>query len=257
MDKYVHRKEEENQKKIVQMNDNEIMEILYIKKIDDLKLKDIFGAKKKSSKASTREHKKYSARQFLVRKKRSLELMYTNGLNCYSMKIPNSDVQPPFNVSDITLSNNGKIILAYYSVSGNDQYLLKTFKQDPIDEYQFQQYQHSFNTERKLSRNIVFDKNDNIMEIKINLLSSQKKKLNQYSNFFVERDEELLQISIDKQIFWKSLFDPDNFLDRVMISGDGRLLLCGKVIIQLTATLDDIENIGVMSIKRDNQQVHY
>lgn len=42
-----------------------------------------------------------------------------------------------------------------------------------------------------------------------------------------------------------------------MTSGDGRLLLCGRVIIQLNDTFDDIDNIGVIYIVRDIQNVSY
>ena len=43
----------------------------------------------------------------------------------------------------------------------------------------------------------------------------------------------------------------------MIISEDERLLMCGKVIIQLNSSLDTIQNIGVMSIKRDLQIINY
>jgi len=46
--------------------------------------------------------------------------MYTNGLNYWVTKIKESEVDPPFIVSDIRISRNNKTIIAYYSVAGTD-----------------------------------------------------------------------------------------------------------------------------------------
>ena len=72
------------------------------------------GAKKKKDKKSS------MVRQFLVRKKNSLELMYTNGLTHWTDHVANSEVKPPFSISDVSLSSNNATIIAYYQVYGTD-----------------------------------------------------------------------------------------------------------------------------------------
>ena len=62
----------------------------------------------------------------------------------------------------------------------------------------------------------------------------------------------MLHIRIPKCIFYKELFDEHNFLARVMQSGDRRLLMCGKVVIQLNEALDEIDNIGVIEVDKQH-----
>lgn len=50
--------------------------------------------------------KKEMVRQFLIRKKCSLELMYTNGLTHWTDHVANSEVKLPFMISDVSLSKD-------------------------------------------------------------------------------------------------------------------------------------------------------
>ena len=84
---------------------------------------------------------------------------------------------------------------------------------------------------RKVTRNINFDNECKILEINIELSTSQKARAKPFDNIYADRIGQLLTIKIPKVIFWKELFDAHNFLERVMRSGDGRILMCGKVII--------------------------
>ena len=55
--------------------------------------------------------------------------MYTNGINHWTTRIPNSGVDLPFHISSITLSDDKRTIIAYYTVIGNgSQYFIKTFR---------------------------------------------------------------------------------------------------------------------------------
>ena len=96
-----------------------------------------------------------------------------------------------------------------------------------------------------------------MLEIKIELSTSHKAKTNPFNNIDADRVGQLLYVKIPKAIFWKELFDPNNFLERVMLSGDGRLLMCGKVVIQLNSTLDEIDQIGVIRVSKDLQILKY
>ena len=68
---------------------------------------------------------------FLVRRKRSLEIMYTNGLYHWVEPINNTRVHPPFIISDITLSQNNQKLFVFFTMSGNSaQVQIKTFYWD-------------------------------------------------------------------------------------------------------------------------------
>ena len=67
--------------------------------------------------------------EFLVRRKRSLEIMRTNGLNFQTTYIANSQVNAPIHISDSILSLNKRTIIAYYSMEGDDsQVSVKCFE---------------------------------------------------------------------------------------------------------------------------------
>jgi hypothetical protein len=67
-------------------NDNEICELVYMGK--SLKL----------------DAKNKAFTQFLVRRQKSLEIMFTNGLYFWSEYVPDSDASHPLEISDIILS---------------------------------------------------------------------------------------------------------------------------------------------------------
>lgn len=95
---------------------NEIQELIYMGKVQV------------NSKNSMSSEKSKNMRQFLIRRKKSLELMFTNGLNHTTSFIAHSEVQDPFHISDVMLSANNKSLIAYYSIQGNEsQVFVKTF----------------------------------------------------------------------------------------------------------------------------------
>jgi len=49
-----------------------------------------------------------------------------------------------------------------------------------------------------------------------------------------------MQIRIPQVIILNDLIDSSNPLERIMPSNDRRLILCGKIIIQLNSRMDDI-----------------
>lgn len=54
--------------------------------------------------------------QFLIRRKRSLELMYTNGLCHWVTEIKGSKVESPYIISDISLSQDNRILIVFCQV---------------------------------------------------------------------------------------------------------------------------------------------
>jgi hypothetical protein len=75
---------------------------------------------------------------------------------------------------------------------------------------------------------------------------------NPYENIIVDRTAGTLDIRIPAPIFYPGLFDHSNELERVIQSDNQRILMCGKVIIQLTKDLEDVQRIGCIVNRKDN-----
>ena len=41
-------------------------------------------------------------------------------------------------------------------------------------------------------------------------------------------------------------------MERVLLSGDGRILMCGRVLIQLNERKDEVEEIGAIVLEKDH-----
>ena len=59
-------------------------------------------------------------RQFMVRKLRHLEIIYTDGLEYWTVQVDQSEVKPPYYIADILMSNDNGILLSYSSIRGNE-----------------------------------------------------------------------------------------------------------------------------------------
>lgn len=66
-----------------------------------------------------------------------------------------------------------------------------------------------------------------------------------------------MSIKMPKQVFIRELQHDNNLLDRAMISEDGRLIMSGKVVIQLNVDLDEVANIGCFIFEKDNSLINY
>ena len=84
--------------------ENELMELIYMGKVyDSVDNKDV-----------------QCYRQILVRRKRCLQVMFTNGLMYMTYDVPGSFAQKPFIISDIMLNANGDKLIVFYSIIGKD-----------------------------------------------------------------------------------------------------------------------------------------
>ena len=74
-------------------DDNEIMEIVYIRKVEGIPGANVQNTLKaaKTWEEEAAQTKQF-CRQFLVRKCKSLEILYTNGINYWKVPIENSEV---------------------------------------------------------------------------------------------------------------------------------------------------------------------
>jgi len=108
---YKFKQNEEDIAKSLSKN-NEICEVIYTGRV--LRAKNI------DQKHANKSSESMMMRRFLIRRKISLELMYTNGL-CYQIDtIKGSFVHPPNQIQDICLSNDNSKLLAFISPVGID-----------------------------------------------------------------------------------------------------------------------------------------
>lgn len=61
-----------------------------------------------------------------------------------------------------------------------------------------------------------------------------------------------MHISFPKSLIFKELLDTNNQMERVLLSGDGRILMCGRVLIQLNERKDEVEEIGAIVLEKDH-----
>lgn len=115
-------------------------------------------------------------RSFLIRRRRSLEVMYTNGLSHWTEFIEKSDVKAPFIISDINLSSSCNKLIAFYSVMGNEaQVSIKTFMKNQYNSFDF--YEDSYLASIKNLKNASL-RGEDLFEIKIELTQNPRAKNN-------------------------------------------------------------------------------
>ena len=129
---------------------NEVMELIYMGKVDVNE--DVPNTKAKF------------VRQFLIRRLRSLEIMFTNGLTHQVDPVPNSEVKYPFVISDVILGQDNQKLIVYNSVAGYDT-------QVQIKVYQKKNLNFRISLENTLKtlekKNMTLDKHGNLYEISI------------------------------------------------------------------------------------------
>ena len=87
----------------------------------------------------------------------------------------------------------------------------------------------------QLKENVSLDLEGNIFKFLIELQVS--KNIGHYEmeslidSIYCKKKDGCLIIKMSKQIFLPSLLDIDNFFERVLLSSDCRIIMCGKVII--------------------------
>lgn len=60
----------------------------------------------------------------------------------------------------------------------------------------------------------------------------------------------IYRLKIPKIILEDIPFDPANYLERMIQSSDGRVLMCGRVLIQMSKSFDEITNIGCIVLEK-------
>lgn len=223
---------------------NEIEELLYMGK---------YG---KTYGNINNQKKDQLVQQFLVRRKRSLELMYTNGLYHSVEQINNTRVDAPQIISDITLSQNNQKLIVFFSIVGNNaQVQIKTFHWDSSAQT-FLEYDDKNIGNIKNMKNLIL-KNNEPFEIKIELSVSSKARNDPRMYIEVNQMANFIHIKLPKFIFGREVLDPMNQLERVMLSYDRRLLICDRVVIQMSEKEDDVQDIGCFHRTQESSLVAY
>ena len=59
-------------------------------------------------------------RQFMVRRRKHLEIMYTNGIVYWNQKVAKSEVKTPYFIQDIIMDKKCKTLLSYHAIPGHE-----------------------------------------------------------------------------------------------------------------------------------------
>ena len=103
----------------------------------------------------------------------------------------------------------------------------------------------------KNMKNIILDKKGQLFSIRVEKFrSAQSAKI--IKNIFVDKTSQELTIRIPECLLNQEMFDPQNQLERLLQSDDGRLLMCGRLIFKLNETLDDLEQIGCIMLTKNH-----
>ena len=93
-------------------------------------------------------------------------------------------------------------------------------------------------------------------EIRIDFTNNPKAKNNFMQFVEVNPEPNGLYIRLPKVIFFKEILE-GNQLDRVTLSKNGRLLMCGKIVMQLNQQMNEIDDIGAFVLLKDYSNINY
>lgn len=224
----------------VSQKNNEILELIYMGKVSI--------DKERSAESQSPTNKAKSARQFLVRRIRSLEVMFTNGLTHWVEPIPNSEVEYPFVISDVILGNDNKRLIVYNSVKGVDtQVQIKVFHQEG-NNFQMN-LENTLQTLEK--KNVSIDKFGDLIDIQIQMYSSQQQAI------FIDKRGNKLIIKIPSSLFEEELFEKNNKFERIILSDDNRFIMCGHVMLKLSENSESVEKVGCISYRKNHSVNEY
>lgn len=61
-----------------------------------------------------------------------------------------------------------------------------------------------------------------------------------------------LKIQVPRSVLYKELVNNGNWFDKVTLSGDRRIIMCGRILIQLDAEMSEVMEIGCIVIQKSN-----
>jgi len=106
-------------------------------------------------------------------------------------------------------------------------------------------------------KNLTINSQGEIVEIRAKLLNEKIPIEDIRKHIKTKVKNKNLQISLPKCLFFKELLQQQNQLDRFMQSGDGRLLMCGRILIYLTENMEEVEDVGCIVFERLHSLVKY
>lgn len=146
--------------------ENEILEIQYMGKTEIQKQVPDYQNLTQQEKANTK--KVY--RQFLVRRKRHLEIMLTNGLTFWTEQVPQSKVTKPYYIQDMTLSKNNSTLVIQVALQDNDaSFYSKIYKYNNTSNNFEYDDSSKWGNKNKQQKNLALDKDGEIYSIDIEI----------------------------------------------------------------------------------------
>lgn len=146
--------------------DNEIQELVFMGKID----KSLVHFKG----SSKNDMKHIYVRQYIIRRKRSLEIMITNGLSFQTHHIFNSMVPSPLLIYDVVLSHDKQKLIAFYSTEHGENAIYRTFRLGQKNLFEY--YEDEQSRRMQNPKNVKMDQYGDLYEIIIELNYSKKGK---------------------------------------------------------------------------------
>lgn len=105
--------------------------------------------------------------------------------------------------------------------------------------------------------NLAFDRLGQILAFSVVLVTGEEANRSPIEHIQVVKGDREMEIRIPKALLFEELLsEPDPF-ERLMLSKNARLLVSGKILIQLNADMDDINDIGCIVMKQRSDQNLY
>lgn len=102
----------------------------------------------------------------------------------------------------------------------------------------------------KKPKNFMLDDNGELFDITIEIMGCKKDKKASKKYIGFMRISNSIKVQVPRCVFFKELINQKNWFDRVIMSGDRRIIMCGRALIQLNRDLTEVLEIGcVVHIK--------
>jgi len=87
------------------------------------------------------------------------------------------------------------------------------------------------NLSKNLNKSVMLNSNGEIVSLNIVFVNTKINKDSLWENISCAKIGPLFQITLPKGIVFKELINEDNQLERFIMSGDGQLLMCDRIVI--------------------------
>mmetsp|Transcript_27878 Transcript_27878/g.42162 ORF Transcript_27878/g.42162 Transcript_27878/m.42162 type:complete len:256 (+) Transcript_27878:298-1065(+) len=214
---------------------NEIIDVIYVGKVEQ----------------AVGGQSKQQLREFIVRRKRSLETLLTNGLFQWTNYIENAMVNSPLFISDLSFS--GVSLLVTYSSTDMNQKFIRLFRRNSEEKFVLVP-DHSLSGRKNLE-NILMDSDGDAFEVFVHVVKVSKGQSRK--GIKTKHTKQAISVSIPETILFDELLGDSQQWQRLVPSADGRIILCGKIMLKMGKDLDEVEDIGFISMEKMHSSMFY